>query len=112
MLYYMVNTLFFWTLGVKNIVQDAAPEKEANKGFFSKEVWKKVFSPPLIGFFIALLLVLLNFRLPIFLERSFQYVGNLTTPLSLIFIGIEMSKITFKDIGLDKIYYLAWLEDF
>lgn len=34
--------------------------------------------------------------------NSFQYIGNLTTPLSLVFIGIEMSKIPLGEIGFDK----------
>lgn len=47
MLYYMVNLIFFWTLGVQNIVADTNEEKSS---LFSKTVLKKLVSPPLIGF--------------------------------------------------------------
>ncbi|WP_307745459.1 AEC family transporter [uncultured Phascolarctobacterium sp.] len=102
MLYYMVNTTFFWTLGVHNIVQDTLAHTKNKPAFFSAAALKKIFSPPLAGFIIGIILVLLDWRLPHFLMNSFQYVGNLTTPLSLVFIGIEMSKIPLGEIGFDK----------
>ena len=49
---------------------------------------------------------LAGLQLPSFLMNSFQYIGNLTTPLSLVFIGIEMSKIVGR-IGFDKDLLLA-----
>ena len=102
MLYYMVNTTFFWTLGVHNIVQDTLSDTKNKPAFFSPAALKKIFSPPLAGFIVGIILVLLDCRLPSFLMNSFQYIGNLTTPFSLVFIGIEMSKIPLGEIGFDK----------
>ena len=102
MLYYMVNTTFFWTLGVHNIVQDTLSDTKNEPAFFSPAALKKIFSPPLAGFIVGIILVLLDCRLPSFLMNSFQYIGNLTTTLSLVFIGIEMSKIPLGEIGFDK----------
>lgn len=102
MLYYMVNTTFFWTLGVHNIVQDTLSDTKNKPAFFSPAALKKIFSPPLAGFIVGIILVLLDCRLPSFLMNSFQCIGNLTTPLSLVFIGIEMSKIPLGEIGFDK----------
>lgn len=99
MLYYMVNLTFFWTLGVQNIVADI--EGKAG-GIFSVQVLKKLWSPPLMGFVAAILLIVLNIPLPRFLARGFQYVGNLTTPLSLVFIGIEISKINLRDFNFER----------
>ena len=92
MLYYMVNLTFFWTLGVQNIVSDI--EGKAG-GIFSMQVLKKLWSPPLMGF-------VANIPLPRLLARGFQYVGNLTTPLSLVFIGIEISKINLRDFNFER----------
>lgn len=36
------------------------------------------------------------------MARGFQYVGNLTTPLSLVFIGIEISKINLRDFNFER----------
>ena len=51
MLYYMVNTTFFWTLGVHNIVQDTLSDTKNKPAFFS---------PPLAGFIVGIILVLLD----------------------------------------------------
>ncbi len=99
MLYYMVNLTFFWTLGVQNIVADV---EGAGSSFFSMQVLKKLWSPPLMGFVAAIVLILIGLPLPKFLMRGFQYVGNLTTPLSLVFIGIEISKIKLSDFNFEK----------
>lgn len=99
MLYYMVNLIFFWTLGVQNIVADT---EGSHAGIFSVAVLKKLWSPPMMGFVAAIVLILTGIQLPGFLMRGFQYVGNLTTPLSLIFIGIEISRISLRDFHFEK----------
>ncbi|MBS6256720.1 MAG: AEC family transporter [Megasphaera sp.] len=101
MLYYMANTTMFWTLGIYHIVNDSQGGK-GNMPLFSAQTIKKVFSPPLMGFLIGLALVLANIKLPDFLLTSFQYVGNMATPLSLLVIGIEMAGISFSDIHWDR----------
>ncbi len=101
MLYYMANTTMFWTLGIYHIVNDSQGGK-GNMPLFSAQTIKKVFSPPLMGFLIGLALVLANIKLPNFLLTSFQYVGNMATPLSLLVIGIEMAGISLSDIHWDR----------
>lgn len=45
MLYYMVNTTFFWTLGVHNIVQDTLSDtKNKTSVFFSGSTEENFFS--------------------------------------------------------------------
>ena len=100
MLYYMANTTMFWTVGIYHIVNDSTGGK--NMPLFSMQTLKKVFSPPLEGFLVGLILVMLEIPLPDFLVMSFQYVGNLATPLSLMVIGIEMSGIVWADIHWDR----------
>lgn len=99
MLYYIVNLVFFWTLGVHFIISDSSDE---SKCMLSLSVLKKLWTPPLIGFVVALLLIVLNIHLPQFLMKGFQYVGNLTTPLSLIFIGIEISRLKWSNLHLER----------
>lgn len=101
MLYYMANTTMFWTLGIYHIVNDSQGGK-GNMPLFSMQTIKKVFSPPLMGFLIGLALVLANIKLPGFLLTSFQYVGNMATPMSLLVIGIEMAGISLSDIHWDR----------
>ncbi|HOE56817.1 MAG TPA: AEC family transporter [Bacillota bacterium] len=97
--YYAANTVLFWTIGVYGISRDKEGYREK---IFSMNTVKRIFSPPLLGFLTGLLLIILGMRLPIFIMDSCRYLGNLTTPLSLLFLGITFSVIDFKDIRLDK----------
>ncbi len=97
--YYMANTTFFWTVGIYEISKDGSEFKQK---LFSKENIKKIFSPPLLGYIIGIIIVFLNISLPIFIKDTFKYLGSITTPISMIFIGITIYSINFKKFKLDK----------
>lgn len=90
LLYYVANTIFFWTLGVYEISKDGTTEKSR---FFSIKTLKKILSPPLIGYLISLVFIVLGIKLPDSLISTCKYLGNLSTPLSMIFIGITIYSV-------------------
>ena len=98
LIYYLCNTTFFWTLGTYLIQRDGEGEAQ----FDLKTSLKKVFSPPLMGFILGLVMVMLQIKLPAFLASDLQYLGNLTTPLSMIFIGLSVSHVGVKQLVLGK----------
>ena len=108
LIYYMCNTTFFWTLGTYLIQRDGEGEAQ----FDLKTSLKKVFSPPLMGFLLGLVLVMLQIKLPAFLASDLQYLGNLTTPLSMIFIGLSVSHVGVKQLVLGKEQLLILLGRF
>ena len=108
LIYYMCNTTFFWTLGTYLIQRDGEGEAQ----FDLKTSLKKVFSPPLMGFLLGLVLVMLQIKLPAFLASDLQYLGNLTTPLSMIFIGLSVSHVGVKQLVLGKDQLLILLGRF
>ena len=108
LIYYMCNTTFFWTLGTYLIQRDGEGEAQ----FDLKTSLKKVFSPPLMGFLLGLVLVMLQINLPAFLASDLQYLGNLTTPLSMIFIGLSVSHVGVKQLVLGKDQLLILLGRF
>ena len=108
LIYYMCNTTFFWTLGTYLIQRDGEGEAQ----FDLKTSLKKVFSPPLMGFLLGLLVVMLHIQLPAFLASDLQYLGNLTTPLSMIFIGLSVSHVGVKQLVLGKDHLLILLGRF
>ena len=108
LIYYMCNTTFFWTLGTYLIQRDGEGEAQ----FDLKTSLKKVFSPPLMGFLLGLVLVMLQIKLPVFLASDLQYLGNLTTPLSMIFIGLSVSNAGLKQLTLKKDQFLILLGRF
>ena len=108
LIYYMCNTTFFWTLGTYLIQRDGEGEAQ----FDIRTSLKKVFSPPLMGFLLGLVLVMLQIKLPAFLASDLQYLGNLTTPLSMIFIGLSVSHVGVKQLVLGKDQLLILLGRF
>ena len=108
LIYYMCNTTFFWTLGTYLIQRDGEGEAQ----FDLKTSLKKVFSPPLMGFLLGIVLVILQIKLPAFLASDLQYLGNLTTPLSMIFIGLSVSHVGVKQLVLGKEQLLILLGRF
>ena len=108
LIYYMCNTTFFWTLGTYLIQRDGEGEAQ----FDLKTSLKKVFSPPLMGFLLGIVLVILHIKLPTFLASDLQYLGNLTTPLSMIFIGLSVSHVGVKQLVLGKEQLLILLGRF
>ena len=64
--------------------------------------WKKLFPAPLLGFLVALVFLVLRIPVPSFAESTLTYIGSLTTPLSLVYIGIVLAKAGLKTIRFDK----------
>ncbi|WP_352418520.1 AEC family transporter [Proteiniborus sp.] len=98
LLYYFANTTLFWTLGVYNIKKTKYNKKV--KLSINMAI-KKILSPPLLGFIIGLIIVLLNIQLPIFIADGLKHIGNLTTPLSMFFIGLVISSVKLQNIKFD-----------
>lgn len=99
LIYYITNTISTWTLGVYLMTSDS--ESGQNKET-SKFDWKKLLPAPLVGFLVALLFLILRISIPDFATNTLTYVGNIVTPLSLIYIGIVLAKAGLKTITFDK----------
>ncbi len=98
LVYYMANTTIFWTIGVYLIQRDGVGAAK----FDLKQTLKKIFSPPLLGFMIGVLIVLWRIKLPSFLMDDFSYIGGLTVPLSMLFIGISMANAGLSSMRFDR----------
>jgi hypothetical protein len=109
LLYYLANTTLFWTIGVYNI---RISSREASEASIGSNLLRKILTPPLLGFLIGILLVILNIKLPVFIIDAFKYIGSLTTPLSMFFIGSIISFIKIKDIKLDFYSYMIIIGKF
>jgi malate permease and related proteins len=97
--YYFANSSIFWTVGVYAIRKDSGMN---NSSIFSLDTLKKILTPPLVGFIVAVCLIMLEIQLPKFIMESCKYISNLTTPLSMFFIGIVIKSINLKNIRFDK----------
>lgn len=99
LLYYIANTSLFWTIGANGIRKDGMSGQGKVK---ISEVMKKIFSPPLLGFMAAILLIIVGVSLPLFFIDTCKYLGNMTTPLSMLFIGIAIYGVKLKNIKVSK----------
>ncbi|AXX65594.1 MAG: AEC family transporter [Lactobacillus sp.] len=98
LIYYMANTTFFWTLGVYLIRRDG----DSKERMSLLAIFKKIFSPPLLGFMFGVVLVLLNIKLPNFILTDTKYIGSLTIPLSMFFIGMKLAQVGIRNIHFSR----------
>ncbi|KRM71937.1 AEC family transporter [Lacticaseibacillus brantae] len=98
LVYYMANTTIFWTIGVY-LIQSDGPKSAV---FSIKQALSKIFSPPLLGFIVGVILVLLKIKLPSFLMTDLNYVGGLTIPGSMFFIGIAIHQAGLNHLRLNR----------
>ena len=98
-LYYVAHTTIFWTIGVYGIRKDINGNQE---GIFTLATLKRIFSPILAAYVFSVILILLEITLPKFLLDTCNYLGNLTTPLSMLFIGITIYSIDFSSIKISR----------
>ncbi|MEN1760547.1 AEC family transporter [Anoxynatronum sibiricum] len=102
LIYFVANTIMFWTVGVYGIRRDAREE-----GGFSLQALRKVFTPPFVAFLFAALLILLNIPLPRVILDTATTVGRITTPLSLFFVGIVLVSLPLSQMRLNKALVLV-----
>ncbi len=100
-MYYLVNTTMFWTLGYFGIRHDAKRMGGIELTGDTKDAWKSILNVPLLFIGIGVGLMYLNVSLPPFINQVLGYMAGLTTPLSLIFTGIVLADIGFKQIRFE-----------
>lgn len=107
LLYYFASTIFFWTVGNYAISSDG--KSDGRERTRLGDNIRHIFSPPMLGFLTGLSLVLLNVELPRFLLDTARHLGNLTTPLALLFIGVSLQNMDLRHLRLDRDLALALL---
>ncbi len=87
---YLVSISMFWSLGAYTISK--ASDNLKTPAFSVR----RIFSPGLIGVIIGCLLAGFELHLPVILETSLTYLGDLTVPLSLLVIGANLANSLSK----------------
>jgi len=106
--YFIANCLFIWTVGLYNIQLDKVRRVGGEMPkLYSVQSIKMLFKPPLIGCMLGIACVLIGMHVPDTAMMAVRYLGQLTTPLALIFVGI-----TVQMVGFGKLRHLTrelWL---
>jgi len=96
-LFNVSSTICMLTFGVSIFKKD-------KKTGFKEIIFKPVVIAAALGLFVVFFK--LNSKVAVVHEYS-QYLASLTTPLSMMVLGYEMSKMKFKDLLLNKTVYLV-----
>lgn len=102
LIYYLINTISTWAFGIFLIYNDD-PTLSKEDRQKHKLNWQKLLPMPLVGFVVAIVWLLLGLpnNQPSFLFETLKYVGNLVTPLSLIYIGIVLCDAGLNNFKFD-----------
>ena len=96
---YISNTVSTWAFGIFLIAND---DPTRDKSVKNKVNWKKILSPPLLGFIFGVIFLLIGIPVPKFIGSALKYVGGLVTPLALMYIGIILYDAGIKSIRFDR----------
>lgn len=110
LLYYITNTVSTWGVGIFFIQAD---DPEKTKGTKTRKFnWRSLVPPPLAGFVVALVFLAFEIPVPGFAKSALTYVGNIVTPLALIYIGIVLCDAGLSSISFDRDTVVALLGRF
>lgn len=97
LLYFIPNVFFIWTVGLYCIQLDGVRKNGgARPKLFSAQSVKMVFTKPLIGFMLGVAVVLIGLAVPKPVAMACKMIGQISSPLALVFIGITIYQIGFK----------------
>lgn len=100
--FYLANTTFFWLLGYYAIRKDADILSGNHSKVSVKEIAGKLATPPIITILIMFVVVLLGLRLPDMIISTARYIGGMTSPLSLMFMGCMIYSVGIKGMKYEK----------
>lgn len=94
-------TAFLWTYGV--ILFNGKMKRE--------DIKKVLLNPAIVAVFIGLIIMIFGFDIPSVLSSTLDLVGNMTSPLSMIIVGVILGNEKIISYLKDKtIYYSAFLK--
>ncbi|MFW6275956.1 MAG: AEC family transporter [bacterium] len=90
-LYYLVSTYIMWTIGI-TILQKDGSKKDL------KHQMKNLFNPNTIAFFIGLIFMLFQVKVPELAYNALKGIGKTTIYLSMLYIGSVLATTPIKGI--------------
>ncbi len=110
LVFYVLSLFSIWTIGATLVVNDSSSSSDAVGG--SRFQPKRLLQAPLVGGVAAFLVLLLGIQVPKPLFATLNYLGNIVTGLSLIYIGISLSVAGLSSIRFDRDTLVAMVGKF
>ena len=99
MVNFLAQAIIFWTIGVGFIRRSAGTEK-SDENFFKR--FLRVVPPATVSFLLSVIFILAGAQAPLPVEKAVHYLGNLVTPLALIFSGVMIARQKISDFIPDR----------
>jgi len=98
MIYYLANTVFFWTAGVWLLRRYGT----AGGSCSFTQMIRGILSPPVIGMLLGVAAVFLQIDMPAFLDTPITMLKNTATPAAMLFIGSVIRSADLKQMKLSR----------
>lgn len=108
LLYFAANSILFWSLGAPYMRRDANPGERVD----FKETLSKIFSPALITLIFCFIFILLRVSMPKVVMDTTRYIGSMSTPLALMYIGHILAGLGIKNLRFSRNLLLICLGRF
>lgn len=111
---FLASTIVCWTIGVSGLSHDSRflSEDGTARTVFSYTVGQRIKSivttPPLVALVIGVVFAACNWRLPDPVNNALAYIGDTTTPLSMLYIGMFLASIPVKEMIPKKDTWLVY----
>ena len=101
--YYIVNTVGFQSVGLFVMNYFGAKGGRVSLGKMARGMVK----PPLVTILLALTMILLDLQLPDMVMNWLGYLGNLVTPLALLYSGFILYENGVRNLRLEASHWVA-----
>ena len=98
LLTFAANSILFWGIAAPSIRRDANPGKSVSW----KETVQKILSPALITLVACFILILMRVQMPKVVMDTTRYIGSMSTPLALIYIGHILAGLGLKNLKFSR----------
>jgi predicted permease len=98
LLTFAANSILFWGIAAPYIRRDANPGENVHW----KETVKKILSPALITLVSCFILILFRVQMPKVIMDTTRYIGSMSTPLALIYIGHILAGLGIKNLKVSR----------
>jgi len=89
-IYAMINDFFVWTIGMYRLTSGNNTDFKSNL--------KNMINPSTIAFGISFVMMFFSLKFTGIPEQVFNYIGGVTTPLSMLFIGMSLADVDIKQL--------------
>lgn len=94
---------FFFTYGIKLLQRNKKGNSRKTPRGALRSVLKVVTNPNTIALVVGLLISLLGKDIPVAVDEYLVYIGNVSTPMAMIFIGSTLAQYNLLDILKDRV---------